>query len=143
MDLVPNSLELDLDLNLDLRFRFEIWVWILHFRLLRDRTKVCYFNQCIPLLRKKTKKRRVVGSEPNMSAKEIWLPLYRKHKLIKSEFLFYRNPIVFFSISNKLVSAAPLGLKCGTHIFILKDTYSLAFGLCPSLAAKENISIDL
>jgi len=45
----------------------------------------------------------------------------------------------------KLVNATPSGLKCGTHIFkhILKQTYSLMFGLSPFPFARENLFIDL
>ncbi len=71
----------------------------------------------------KSTSRLVVGSEPNMSAEEMWFTSYRKNKSIKSEFLFYRNPIVFFSISHKLVSVVPSGLKCGTRIFYVQKLY--------------------
>ncbi len=73
--------------------------------------------------RKITSKYWVVGSEPNISAKEMWLTWYRKNKPINSEFLFCRNPIVFYSTSNKLASVAPSGLKCGTHIFYKRKLY--------------------
>ncbi len=64
-----------------------------------------------------------VGIEPNMSPKKMWFTSYRKNKPIKSEFLFGLNPIVFFSISNKLGSVDPSGLKCGTHIFYVRKLY--------------------